>query len=192
MSAIEVEVKFVVEDGPALEAQLLALGFLLVTPSTFERNVLYDTPAHTLRNSRSILRIRQYGERWVLTHKCLPRDYAASERHKHRVETETAIEDGAALDTIFRNLGYQPMFVYEKWRTEYADATGHCVLDRTPIGLFAELEGPEEWIDRIALALGLAPSALSTLSYGRLFEEWRARTGSSARNLAFNEIPETT
>ncbi len=192
MSAIEVEVKFVVDDGPALEAQLTALGFVLVTPSTFERNVLYDTSEHTLRTSRSILRIRHYGERWVLTHKCLPRDYAASERHKHRIETETAIEDGAALDSIFHSLGYQPTFVYEKWRTEYADSVGHCMIDRTPIGLFAELEGPEEWIDRIYSALGLEPSALSTLSYGRLFEEWRTRSGSSARNLAFDEIPATT
>ncbi len=189
MSSIEVEIKFVVADRAALEQQLIDLGFTLVTSSTFERNVLYDTAERTLRASRSILRIRQYGERWVLTHKCLPPDYAASERHKHRVETETEVEDGAALATIFGNLGYRPTFIYEKWRTEYADATGHCVLDATPIGLFAELEGPEEWIDRTAAALKLAPEQVSTLSYGRLFDEWRARTGSTASNLTFSEIP---
>ena len=189
MSSIEVEIKFVVRDGAALERQLVDLGFTLLTSSTFERNVLYDTAEHTLRASRSILRIRQYGDRWVLTHKCLPLGYDASERHKHRVETETLVEDGAALETIFRSLGYQPTFTYEKWRTEYADATGHCVLDATPIGLFAELEGPEDWIDRIVAALHVAPEQISTQSYGRLFDEWRARTGSSANNLTFDEIP---
>jgi adenylate cyclase class 2 len=188
MSSIEVEIKFTVADRAALEQQLPELGFTLITPRTFERNVLYDTPQHTLRESRSILRIRQYGERWVLTHKCLPSNHDAAERHKHRVETETAVDDGVALATVFEHLGYQPSFVYEKYRTEYADATGHCVLDETPIGLFAELEGPEDWIDRIAAGLRLQPERMSRLSYGRLFDLWKQETGSAAQNLTFEEI----
>ena len=186
MSPVEVEVKFVVADPGELEDRLLRLGFHLVTASTFERNTLYDTLGHTLRNTRAILRIRQYGERWVLTHKCLPNDYDPAERHKHRVETETEVADGVALATIFRSLGYRESFIYEKWRTEYADSTGHCVVDRTPIGIFAELEGPEEWIDEVARRLGIASDALLTLSYGRLFEQWREKTGSQAEHLTFD------
>jgi adenylate cyclase class 2 len=185
MSAVEVEVKFAVADPDTLAAQLLSLGFRELTPSTFERNTLFDTPAHTLRDNKTVLRIRKYGDRWVLTHKCLPTDYDPSERHKHRIETETAIEDGEALATIFRSLGFRESFIYEKWRTEYADPTGHCVVDRTPIGIFAELEGPSNWIDEIAARLGLAPEALLTLSYGRLFDQWRIETGSSAEHLTF-------
>jgi adenylate cyclase, class 2 len=188
MVAVEIEVKFRVEDGAALAASLAELGFHCVTPRTFERNVLYDTADRRLRSQQSILRIRKYGERWVLTHKRLPDGHNSQERHKHRIETETEITDGEALGAVFEQLGYEPAFAYEKWRTEFADATGHCVLDETPIGVFAELEGPEDWIDTISARLGLDASALMTLSYGRLFEQWRQQTGSAATDLTFASI----
>ena len=191
MVAVEIEVKFQVEDSAALAASLAELGFRCVTPRTFERNVLYDTADRRLRAQQSILRIRKYGERWVLTHKRLPDGHNSQERHKHRIETETEIADGEALGAVFEQLGYEPAFAYEKWRTEFADATGHCVLDETPIGIFAELEGPEEWIDTISARLGLDESALMTLSYGRLFEQWRQQTGSTATDLTFASIQNT-
>jgi adenylate cyclase, class 2 len=188
MSAVEIEVKFRVANSVALEEKLRALGFRCVTPRTFERNVLYDTPDRRLRAQQSILRIRKYGDRWVLTHKCLTPDNDPAARHKQRIETETEVSDGEAVGTVFARLGYAPAFTYEKWRTEYADATGHCVLDETPIGFFAELEGPSDWIDSISERLGLEPSQLSTLSYGRLFDLWREETGSPATDLTFEAI----
>ncbi|GGG91212.1 class IV adenylate cyclase [Silvibacterium dinghuense] len=188
MSAVEIEVKFRVEDVAALQERLSGLGFSCITPRTFERNMLYDTPDRRLRSQHSILRIRLYGERWVLTHKCVPENDDPEARHKRRVETETEIADGEALGSVFERLGYEPAFAYEKWRTEYADATGHCVIDETPIGVFAELEGPEEWIDRRAQELGLEPSVLLTKSYGRLFDDWRRETGSTAAHLTFAAV----
>lgn len=191
MSTVEIEVKFRVEQCEALEEKLRKAGFRCVTPRTFERNVLYDTPDRRLRKEQAILRIRKYGERWVLTHKCLPRDHDPQARHKHRVETETEVADGEALGTVFTQLGYQPAFIYEKWRTEYADNSGHCVLDETPIGVFAELEGPEDWIDAMAARLGLDPSSLMTLSYGRLFDQWKQETGSKAPDFTFAAIQQS-
>ncbi len=186
--AVEVEVKFRVRDIPALAAQLHALGFREVTPRTFEQNVLFDTPDHGLRARRQILRVRRYGERWVLTHKRLTADHDPDERHKHREETETAVEDGPALMAVFERLGYVRAFAYEKWRQEFADGEGHCVIDETPIGVFAELEGLDGWIDRVSRSLGLAQADLLTLSYGRLFEAWREETGSRAEQLTFAEV----
>lgn len=190
MSAVEIEVKFRVADASELERKLAAAGFRRITPRTFEKNILFDTPDRRLRAQQSILRIRRYGERWVVTHKCLPRDNDPASRHKHRIETETEVTDGDAMSVIFSQLGYTPAFTYEKWRTEYADADGHCVIDETPIGLFAELEGPADWIDSISRRLGLDPDELITLSYGRLFDEWRAATGSAVTDLTFAAIPQ--
>lgn len=188
MMAVETEVKFRVHDAAHLERQLAAAGFHQLTPRTFEHNLLFDTPDRSLRAKQSILRVRRYGNRWVVTHKAVPAGAPAEDRHKHRIETETEVTDGEAMAAIFTALGYAAAFTYEKWRTEYADATGHCVIDETPIGLFAELEGPSEWIDATAEALGLSQSDLMTLSYGRLFDEWRKQTGSEAQNLTFAEI----
>jgi len=188
MSSVEIEVKFPVADVTDLERRLESSGFRKVTPRTFERNVLYDTRDRKLRAQQAILRIRRYGDRWVVTHKCLPQDHDPAARHKHRIETETEVADGEAIGTIFTQLGYEPAFAYEKFRSEYADQTGHCVIDETPIGVYAELEGPAEWIDSIGRKLGIDPGAFLTLSYGRLFDQWRQETGSSAADLTFEAV----
>src|SRR5579871_5802734 len=109
-TAIETEIKFGVADRAALEAKLAAAGFHLETTSTFESNTLYDTADRTLRARHELVRIRKYGQRWVLTHKRVPDDGVGEDRHKHRVETETELSDGAALAEVFRSLGLNPVF----------------------------------------------------------------------------------
>jgi adenylate cyclase, class 2 len=190
MQAMETEVKIRVLERDSFERKLPALGFARVTGRTLERNTLYDTPERRLRNSRQILRIRQYGSKWVVTHKSVPSGQTEEGPHKSRVETETVVEDGPVLGKVFEALGFGPVFVYEKWRTEWADQQGHCVLDETPLGVYAELEGPSDWIDATAQQLGIRESEFITLSYGRIFECWRDETGSQAQNFTFEEIPE--
>ena len=189
--AVETEIKFRVIDMAELEKKLLAAGFQLQTPRTFESNVLYDTPARTLRTRTEILRIRRYGNECTITHKRLPTSGAAEDKHKHRVETETRVDDADAMAAIFTSLGLLPAFRYEKWRTEWTDGEGHCVVDETPIGNYAELEGTGEWIDDAAKRLGVSESEYSTLSYGRLFEQWKLETGSFAEHLTFDNVQKT-
>lgn len=201
---LETEIKFRVADLSALTGRLESAGFRLETPRSFESNTLYDTPDRLMRSRTEILRIRSYAGRWTLTHKRLPSlgtpgvglPNAALpdiDRHKHRVETETQLAHGDALAEIFLSLGLVAAFRYEKWRTEWADpsgrdAEGHCVIDETPIGNFAELEGPPAWIDRAALRLGIDTADYITLSYGRLFEQWRQQHRSAAQDLTFAAI----
>jgi adenylate cyclase class 2 len=185
--AVETEIKFRVDDLAALEPRLAIAGFHLVTPRSFESNVLYDTPDRRLRARTEILRIRSYAGKWTLTHKRLPDNGPGEDRHKHRIETETGISEGDAMAEVFRSLGLIAAFRYEKWRSEWADGKGHCVLDETPIGNFAELEGDGDWIDETSARLGVNRSSYLTLSYGRLFEQWCAEHKSAARDLTFSE-----
>jgi adenylate cyclase class 2 len=194
---VETEIKFRLDDladehdptGLAsLTARLEAAGFTLETPRTFESNVLYDTPDRQMRARTEILRIRNYAGRWTLTHKRLPDEGPGEDTHKHRMETETGISDGEALAQVFLSLGLVPAFRYEKWRTEWRSGAGHCVVDETPIGNYAELEGPGDWIDQAAARLGVDPSRYITLSYGRLFEQWRDQHNSSAEDLTFADV----
>ena len=186
--SIETEIKFRVADVRELGKRLGEAGFREQTPRTFESNVLYDTPDRKMRARTEILRIRNYGGKWTLTHKRLPDVGPGEDAHKHRVETETEVSDGDALAEVFRSIGLAPAFRYEKWRSEWSDGEGHCVVDETPIGNFAELEGSPEWIDRTAASLGVDRSEYLTLSYGRLFEQWCAEHGSSARDLTFEAV----
>ena len=185
--AIETEIKFRIDDLAGFETRLTNAGFRKETPREFERNVLYDTPDRKMRARTEILRLRHYSGRWIVTHKRLPDSGAGEDRHKHRVETETEVADGDVLAEIFRSLGLVHAFRYEKWRSEWTDGKGHCVVDETPIGNFAELEGAAEWIDDAAARLGVDPSQYMTLSYGRLFEQWREEHHATAEHLTFAE-----
>jgi adenylate cyclase class 2 len=186
--AIETEIKFRIDDAAELAKRLEKAGFRLETPREFESNVLYDTPDRAMRARTEILRIRHYGERCVVTHKRLPDAGPGEDRHKHRIETETTVGDGDALAEIFESVGLVAVFRYEKWRSEWSDGEGHCVVDETPIGNFAELEGAPAWIDRAAARLGVNASDYLTLSYGRLFDLWREQHHSPAQDLTFAAI----
>ncbi len=190
MQAAEIELKFGVADSEALLLAADRLGFRVVTERTLESNTLYDTPDRQLRGRRQILRVRQYGARSTVTHKRVADGDDGDLRYKTRIETESVVEDGAALAEIFTQLGYGPVFRYEKFRTELALEDGHLVLDETPIGVWAELEGAPEWIDAMLMGLQVAPELQSTESYGRLFLRWKQETGSPAENMTFAEVAE--
>jgi adenylate cyclase class 2 len=185
---VETEIKFRVDDLASLARRLEAAGFRLQTPRAFESNVLYDTPDRQMRARTEILRIRGYAGQWTVTHKRLPDIGPGEDSHKHRIETETEVADGDVLAEIFLALGLTPAFRYEKWRAEWTDGEGHCVVDETPIGDYAELEGPAEWIDRAAARIGLDPAEYITLSYGRLFDLWREQRNSAVQDLTFAAV----
>ena len=181
----EIEIKFRVDDTRALVRQLRKSGFRLLTPPTREMNTLYDLPSQALRKRGELLRLRQYGMEWLLTHKAKGK----VGRHKTRVETETKVADGAKMDAILHALGFAPTFRYEKFRAEWSDGKGHVVVDETPIGNFGEIEGPSRWIDRTAQALQIPPADYITATYSELFFQWKKRTGSSANEMTFKAIP---
>jgi adenylate cyclase class 2 len=180
----EIEVKVPISDLNALEQKLRASGFAQNTPSTFERNTLYDLPGAPLRSRGEILRLRQFGRQWKLTHK----SKGADGLYKIRTERETSVSNGEEMDAILRALGFSSVFTYEKYRSEWTDGHGEVVIDRTPLGHFIEIEGTPQWIDSTAELLGIPIHAYITKTYAALFEEWRQQTGSSARNMTFAEM----
>ncbi len=185
-SSKETEIKFRISDLRALVDQLRQLGFEEITPRTHEMNVLFDLPGRPLRGRGDILRIRKYGDSWLLTHKAKASNNDGP--HKVRVETETKVEDGVKLEVIFRALQFEPVFRYEKFRAEWQGEHGHVVIDETPIGNFGEIEGPAEWIDEVAQDLGIRVSDYLTGTYGSLFLAWKERTGSPAKEMTFVDV----
>jgi adenylate cyclase, class 2 len=184
VSSNETEIKFKVEDVNVLAARLRELAFQQVTPRTHEMNTLFDLPGQPLRKRGDLLRLRKYGDSWVLTHKAKSKE---SGPHKVRVETETLVEDGSKMEAILRALQFEPTFRYEKFRAEWQGEKGHVVVDETPIGNFAEIEGPAEWIDRVASDLGISSDRYITETYAGLFLEWKRSTGSKADEMTFCE-----
>jgi adenylate cyclase, class 2 len=169
----ETEVKLPVANLAAVRKQLRTLGFRTIHRRSLEDNVLYDTPDRLLRQARTVLRLRQYGSRSVLTYKGTPDQ---DQTYKSRIELETEVDDAKVLHLIFGAIGLRRAFRYQKFRTQYAvnageERGGEISLDETPAGNFLELEGSRSWIDRVARGLGFSRRDYITASYGALYLE---------------------
>jgi len=184
-SSRENEIKLPVSSVPGARRQLAANGFRIKRRRVFERNLIFDTPAGELRTQRKLLRLRQAGNRAAVTFKG-PADPG---KHKSREELEVEIAVLPELQAILERLGFRVSFIYEKYRTEFAqpDGEGVATLDETPIGAFLELEGPPEWVDRAAALLGFDERDYITLSYGALYRDFQEREGKSERDMCFPE-----
>jgi len=180
----EIEIKFRVANLRTLAGKLQAAGFRLKTPRTHEMNTLYDLPGGVLRARKELLRLREYGSSWKLTHKSGGR----ITRHSSRTELETEVSDGKKMDAILCALGYSPSFRYEKFRAEWSDGKGQVVVDHTPIGDFCEIEGKPRWIDATAQKLGVGPEDYITKNYATLFEEWKQSAKSTAEGMTFKAV----
>jgi adenylate cyclase, class 2 len=180
----EIEVKFRVADVGALARKLQKAGFRIETPRKHEMNTLYDLPGELLRKRRQLLRLRQYGKQWKLTHKSGKK----TKRHSCRKELETEIRDGKKMDAILRALGYSPSFRYEKFRAEWTDGKGQVVIDETPIGNFGEIEGPPRWIDATAKKLGVSCEQYIMKNYATLFGDWKREKKNNAEEMTFKAI----
>jgi len=185
-SSREIEIKFRIANLDSLVDRLHELGLEQVTPRTHEMNTLFDLPGRPLRARGDLLRLRKYGESWMLTHKAKSKEKDGP--HKTRIETETRVENGQEMEAILRALQFEPSFRYEKFRAEWKGSEGHAVIDETPIGNFGEIEGPPEWIDSMARDLSVSPKDYITETYGGLFAAWKKQTGSPAQEMTFEAV----
>jgi adenylate cyclase, class 2 len=177
----EVEIKLALKDPAAGRRLLKRAGFHIKTSRALEQNTLFDDGEQRLRKAGTLLRLRTFGKRHIFTLK----GQTEPGKHKTREELEADIADRGTFEEILNRLGYRPTLRYEKYRTEYEqpDGSGTAMLDETPIGVFLELEGPAEWIDRTAGTLGFSETDYITQSYLEL--HYRV-TGDEAGDMVFS------
>jgi len=179
----ETEIKLRMADVKTARQMLVGAGFRVSKRRVFEVNIIYDTAEQTLRNSSRLVRIREAGGKGILTYKGPP----VVARHKSREELEVEIAEARSMELILERLGFCPIFRYEKYRTEYQRGNeGVAMVDEVPIGVYVELEGPPEWIDRTAARLGFSESDYIHLSYGRLYLDWCAQRGIHPTHMVFS------
>jgi len=205
--AKETEIKLAVRDIKAFERKVKKLGGKPVKAGNsrvHELNVIFDTPDGGLAKHGQLLRIRtesvqgagkkETPRRVMLTFK-QPAVRALDDtgsRFKIREETEVEIADAAMLRKIFEGLGLRGWFSYEKYRTTWklGAATRWAKdllieLDETPAGVFVELEGSPDAIDKAAEALGYSRKDYLLKNYLELYAEDCRRRGITPGNMLF-------
>lgn len=199
-AGLEVEIKLRVDGVTEIARRLRKLGAKALG-RVHERNTLFDTADRSLGRSGRVLRVRSMedaspgGTRLgrlrrerkvsgVLTFK----SPVEGGRYKTRRETEVTVGSPEQVERILEGLGFQPWFLYEKFRTTYRlPGAPRLVidLDETPIGVFLELEGTPESIDNAAERLGYGPGDYLRESYYELFVRERQRAGLKPGRMLF-------
>lgn len=209
----EVEIKLRVDNLAALLERLRELGAEQVE-SVHEENTLFDTSDREFQKMRAVLRLRREtpsaragkprtrhkrakGRAGLLTFKGpVPNkrngkrsgEQGSAAKYKIREEIECRIGDADRLERLFKRLGLQPWFRYEKYRTKYRLRQFPRLqvdLDETPIGTFLELEGAKSAIDAAARALGYGAKDYIAASYLELYFEDCDRRGVKPGNMVF-------
>lgn len=185
------------------------------TGRVHEMNVIFDTEQGNLGKRGQLLRIRTETpepsgkrptrgsaklpkQRVLLTMKLpvaangySPHSLGRS-RHKVREELELEVSDAGMLSRVFEALGMKGWFRYEKYRTTFrlpasaAWAKGLLIeLDETPIGVFVEVEGPPDAIDRAVAELGYTRSDYIVENYLSLYVKACRDAGQEPRDMLF-------
>jgi adenylate cyclase class 2 len=213
--AQETEIKLRIANLKAFQRALMRLGARTVVKHgrVHERNVIFDTPESALAARGQLLRIRtetsakgsknrRVGKRRVLLTFKSPVELEsgsdsfnpALQRYKVREETELEVAEAGTMAKIFEGLGMKSRFTYEKYRTTYRLPASKrwgkgllIELDETPIGTFAELEGPPEAIDQAAEELGFSKDDYILKNYLVLYLEECQRRGVEPRDMVFEK-----
>jgi adenylate cyclase, class 2 len=177
--------------GTAQEAQALIErhGYGLSAPRTLEADQLFDLPSGGLQQSDRMLRLRKTSSREEGKHAMVTyKGPATREVYKSREEIEFDVSDPDAFTLVLDRLGYRPGFRYEKYRAKFTASgePGLITIDETPIGVYLELEGAQDWIDSTAARLGFPVTRFLTVSYAGLYQKHREQNPDAHANMTFD------
>ena len=168
----EVKVRITQEDLDSIRARLMELGASCLAPRQKEENWLFDFPDQNLRTAGCALRLRVYGEETLLTFKGKIQN---DPRFKKREELESSVGDPDQIKNILHHLGMSVRSKYSKFREIYQlpvnQAHVEVCLDETPVGTFAEIEGPASEIEDLAARLGWTLDSFIRRNYLEMYEE---------------------
>ncbi len=209
---IETEVKFWVESLERIRDRLVELGATRVGERVLETNIRLDRPDRSLSASGQALRLRRTSPPTPplagnpvpgfgpvaegsgpchLTYKSYPDRPTRTQRAvKELVEIEVEVGDFEKMQAILERLGFEPIFLYEKYRETFHLGQAEVMLDELPYGCFVEIEGEVSAIDRAAEQLGLAAAQRVPGTYLSLFEALRQRRNLPFRDLTFANFRE--
>lgn len=194
----EIEVKLRIADLPSLLARMAKIG-AVSHGRVLERNTLFDTRHSDFWRNGRLIRVRVektapgrgsiggQGKAILTAKGPAPASSRASRnkhpRYKERAEREAILPESSAFISKLPSLGLRPTFRYEKFRISFRWRGLHLDLDETPVGIFVELEGQPQAIDRAANALGFSPRDYLRVTYWDLYAADCRRRGVTPKNM---------
>jgi adenylate cyclase, class 2 len=181
-TTLEREIKLRFDSAEQAREAVLATGATPLFGRRLQEDAMLDTEDEELRRKRCVLRVRMENGKSRITYK----GPAQESDLLVREELETVVGDGEALLRVFGALGMHVWFRYEKYREEFAHEDVIVAIDETPVGIFVEIEGSEQGIAGMTVALGRTAADYIVDSYRSLFLQRREELGLTGPNMVFD------
>ena len=185
MNYQEKEIKFYLQDLPAMANRLRVCGADLIRERIFERNLRMDMADHRLQKAGRLLRLRKDDKAYV-TYK----DHAQIDGGViTRTEIEFVADDFEVARKLFEALGYQVVVIYEKYRRVFKLGDVVVALDELPFGDFVEIEASTDMmIEGMAQMLRLNWQKGIPTNYLGLFEIAKTKAKLNFNDLTFENF----
>jgi adenylate cyclase, class 2 len=179
---LEREIKLRFDSAEQARLAVLAAGATPLLGRRLQEDSLLDTADEQLRRKRCVLRVREENGKSRLTFK----GPVQPSIMKVREERETVLGDGQVLLRVFEEIGLHVWFRYQKYREEFAHEDVIVAVDETPVGVYVEIEGSEEGIAAMAIALGRTQADYIVDSYRAVFLQRRDELGITTTDMVFD------
>ena len=167
MQKKEIEIKFKISDLELIRKKLNEIG-AEDKGRVLEHNEKFDNKIKSMGKGGFLLRLRK-DKKIRLTLKA----FVAKGRFKEMKEYEIETDNFETTKEILKHLGYQPKWIYEKYRHTFIYKEVEIVIDELPIGEnYIEIEGEEDSILEAVKDLGLDISHGSGKSYTQIYKDY--------------------
>ena len=165
----EIEVKILEINVGKTEKKLKEIGAEKVFSGELVDSY-FDFPDKRLEKEEKILRLRNKGDRVILTYKKMINREKAKVMDEHELE----VHDFQLLKTIFKELSLFPVYEFKKHRTTYELNEIHFEIDKYPgIPAFLEIEAPDlATINEMVSKLGFSPDETNSYSIKEVLEHY--------------------
>jgi len=182
MDYIEKEIKLEVKDLLGLISYLKKNGAKILNKSK-EKTIRLDTSTGSLENRGVFLRVRS-GSKNTIT---LKEKIGDDKNVRARKETEFEIQDVEAMAYILKKLGFDSPRIMEKYRINLTYKGVKLSIDELFFGLYLEIEGAENNIEKVAKKLGFKPEEKILVTYWDLLEDYNKKNKTKKSDILFTK-----
>lgn len=137
--------------------------------SVFQRTIRRDTEDLSFEKQNTFIRTREDNKNTITVKRKTHDNTEVFERE----EFETEVGDMETMNAILEILGLTKSWVMEKYRIQGQYENVTITLDELSFGIYMEIEGEEEEIEKVVKDLGLDLGKKVTVTYWDLWEDYK-------------------
>ena len=179
MAKTEKQVKYKINNFDYISKRLIEIEAIFIG-GFMEKTIRYDNDDLKCSNNGIFIRTKS-GMKNVLTLKEIPTD--SSNTSFERITTEVEVDNINKIGYILEKIGLTKKFIMEKYRLFFKCDNVDILIDELPFGIYLEIKGEDNEINRITKMLNIDETDLIKMTYWDIYD--KIKKDSKNENIVF-------